>query len=175
MDCRPLAFNFPRRNRIISGLSIGVVIVEAAQKSGALITANYALEQGREVYAVPGMVNNPSAIGTNELIKQGAKLVTRVEDVLEDLLPQLKKIVSHSEGKSFSGTDEDNVRSVNLDDDQRTVYDCLLKGPEHLDNLIESSSFSMGKVAKILFELELNKVIRRRPGDLYEIITTQDT
>jgi len=83
---KPLARNFPRRNRIISGLSNGVIVVEAREKSGTLITVDFALEQGKNIYAIPGNIDNPNAYGTNELIKQGSKVVTSMQDVLEDLI-----------------------------------------------------------------------------------------
>ena len=82
---KPLARNFPRRNRIISGLSDGVIVVEAKEKSGTLITVDFALEQGKTIYAVPGRIDSPNAYGTNNLIKQGAKVLTKMEDILEDL------------------------------------------------------------------------------------------
>lgn len=82
---KPLACNFPKRNRIISGLADALVVVEAKQKSGTLITVDFALEQGKDVYVVPGNINSPNSCGTNQLIKEGAKLITKVEDILEDL------------------------------------------------------------------------------------------
>jgi DNA processing protein len=156
----PASFNFPRRNRIISGLSRGVVVVEAALKSGALITSDFALEHGREVFAVPGQVNSLAAQGTNQLIKQGAKLVTSVEDILEDLAPQLlcerPVVLDH------------NPSRLSLQKDEQALWALLGDDPLDLDELLGRSGLGVAHAAQVLLNLEFRKLIRQLPGQKYQ-------
>ncbi|OGX27764.1 MAG: DNA protecting protein DprA [Omnitrophica WOR_2 bacterium RIFCSPHIGHO2_02_FULL_48_11] len=164
MTMPPLAQNFPQRNRIISGLSLGIIVVEASAKSGALITSNFALEQGREVFAVPGKIDNPNAIGVNNLIKQGAKLVSGVQDVLEELAPQLKLFLSENKN---SVPQEHAAPAVPLTEQEKTIYDHLTGIPAHVDQIAEQCGHSMRQIMSILLQLELKGLVKQLPGKLF--------
>ncbi|HEX9024688.1 MAG TPA: DNA-processing protein DprA [Geobacteraceae bacterium] len=159
MGTLPLAENFPRRNRIISGLSRGVLVVEAVEKSGSLITAQYALEQGREVFAVPGNINSSTSRGANRLIKEGAKLVEGVEDILEEL-PQLqtRRAPAPEAGPGFSLTPQ-----------EAAVYTLLSGGPLHIDDIITKSALTVGEVSAMLLRLELKGAIMQLPGKNFAV------
>lgn len=157
MGTKPHASNFPRRNRVISGLAAGVVVVEATRQSGALITVNYALEQGREVFAVPGNVSFPSSQGTSRLLKEGAKLVERVEDVLEEILPQWRS------PSQTAGTGNDRPRAA-LNDEERLIYSLLGEEPVHIDRLITETHWDAGRVSRVLLNLELAGMISQLAG-----------
>ncbi len=154
---KPDRGNFPRRNRIISGLSMGVVVVEAAKSSGSLITASFALEQGREVFAVPGKVDSPRSIGTHRLIKEGAKLVHDVEDILEELAPGARQ---NPPGRG-AGT---GARTVSLSPDEEKVYGLLSSEPVHVDDLSRESAMSASSVLSILMVLEVKGLVKQLPG-----------
>jgi DNA processing protein len=158
----PLRPHFPRRNRIISGLSLGVVVVEAGVESGALITAHHALEQGREVFAVPGRVHARYSEGCNRLIKAGAKLVETWEDVLVELVPNLKRSrPARSASPPPSG----------LTEEERRIFDLLGDGPQHIDAIIVQSGLGGGRAASILVGMEMRGVVRQRPGKVFERTT----
>lgn len=163
METPPVSYNFPRRNRIISGLSKGVLVVEAALKSGALITSDYALEQGREVYAVPGQVGESASQGTNRLIQQGAKLVMSVEDMLEDLAPGLQEFRPQKKLQS-----QDMASDAALSSDENTVCSSLKDDPIHIDELADKTGLSVTRAALVLFQLELKKLVRQLPGQKYQ-------
>ncbi|MBC8285217.1 MAG: DNA-protecting protein DprA [Nitrospinae bacterium] len=151
---RPERNNFPARNRVLSGLSLGTVVVEAAEKSGALITADFALEQGREVFAVPGNITSPKSRGTNDLIKAGAKLVDSPDSVIEELLPALREVVNKTE--------------IKLDnEEERRVFSLLSLEGRHIDNLIENSNLSPAQVSATLLQLELRGLVRQLSGKIY--------
>ena len=164
----PRAQDFPRRNRLISGLSLGVVIVEAAKRSGSLITARFALEQGREVFAVPGSPIDPRAEGTNGLLKQGASLVTEAADVLSVVQPILGNrsgmLAREPDGPdpAFAGEAEEGVRS--------RIVSLLGPAPVGLDDLVRLSNATPAAVRIVLLELELAGRIERQPGGLVAIV-----
>jgi len=159
MGSRPEGGHFPRRNRIISGLSIGVVIVQASAKSGSLITAKYALEQGREVFAVPGNVGADGSRGTNQLIKEGAKLVESSADILEEVLPQWRREEETAQKAEAPG--------LGLAGGERILYDLLAETPLHIDAIIRESQLDPGKVSSFLLNLELKGLISQWPGKCF--------
>jgi len=157
----PHAYHFPKRNRIIGGLTLGVLVTEAAAKSGSLITARLAVEQGREVFAVPGPVGAEQSRGPHGLIKQGAKLVETVQDIVEELLPQLDNSVKQRLAQNFSLQPDAGPR---LKDHEEIVYKLLTNDPIPIDDLIVKSGFPAGTVTSILLSMELRGLVRRLPG-----------
>ncbi|KAB0671814.1 DNA-protecting protein DprA [Oryzomonas sagensis] len=158
----PLAENFPRRNRIISGLSRGVLVVEAAENSGSLITAQYALEHGRDVFAVPGNISFAACRGSNRLIKQGAKLVDCVEDILEELpgRPAL-------DGER--APEQAVARTFSLTPREAAVYELLARSPLHIDDIIAQTELTAGEVSSMLLHLELKGAITPLPGKHFAV------
>ena len=159
MGSRPEGGHFPRRNRIISGLSIGVVIVQASAKSGSLITAKYALEQGREVFAVPGNVGADGSRGTNQLIKEGAKLVESSADILEEVLPQWRRQEETAQKAEAPGH--------GLAGGEKILFELLGETPYHIDAIIRESQLDPGKVSSLLLNLELKGLISQWPGKCF--------
>ncbi len=146
---------FPMRNRIISGLSQGILIVEAAHRSGSLITADQALEQGRDVYAIPGNITSSLSQGTNHLIQQGAKLVMKVEDILEDIDTQLFDF-TESKKEVF-----EKDQGSPLEKEEKIVYDCLSLDPISIDQLCQKTGHSPGMLQHILLVLELKGRVKK--------------
>lgn len=157
----PHAYHFPRRNRIISGLSLGVVVTEAAARSGSLITARLAAEQGREVFAVPGPVRQEHSRGPHGLIKQGAKLVETVEDIVEELMPQLDNDIKERLSRRPSAQEEVGPP---LKEEEAAVYKLLSDQPTPIDELIVKAGLPASTVTTLLLSLELKGLLRRLPG-----------
>jgi DNA processing protein len=155
----PDPHHFPTRNRIISGMSLGVLVIEAAADSGSLITAKLALEQGREVFAVPGNVGTQTSTGTNRLIKAGATLVETADDLIEQLIGQLGPVA-----RLPSSTPS---MTVDLTADERRVFDLLSWEPAHVDELTVRSSVTPDRLAELLLGLELKGMAKQVPGHRY--------
>lgn len=168
----PYNRNFPRRNRIISGISDGVLVVEARKKSGSLITADYALEQGKQIYAIPGRLYDANSEGTNNLIKQGAMLVTGYEDIIEDIFG-----VSKTEQNPVHNSDEGSINLKNdtaacknektidegtaLDEIEKKIVDIMSLDPIYIDDIVERLRIGVTKTINYLFVLEMKGYIKQ--------------
>ncbi len=146
----PMSYRFPERNRIISGLADGVLVIEAKAKSGSLITADQALEQGKDVYALPGRTIDALSEGCNWLIREGARMVTSPDHILEELFQLFEKNEKNN-----------NVQNNLLDNREKIVYDCLSLDPKTVEDIINETNFTVSEVISILFRLELNGYIRQ--------------
>src|SRR5271169_106040 len=167
----PAPQNFPIRNRIISGISVGVLVIEAGEYSGTRVTARCALEQGRDVYAVPGNVTNKLSWGPNTLIKQGAALVATWEDVWEALPTEIRLALTPPEGAASNGPETASLfDSPDLSPEEKRIYSILRADePTHIDELVERlvAELSSSQIFAALFELELSSRIRTLPGKYY--------
>ncbi|HMK64621.1 MAG TPA: DNA-processing protein DprA [Thermodesulfobacteriota bacterium] len=155
--------NFPVRNRIISGMALGVVIVEATLKSGSLITARLALDQGREVFAVPGSIESFKSSGTHRLIKQGAKLVENAQDVLEEL-----KWSVISENIQEVIEPPSPVNTPAFSSQEKKIWDILLDEPVHVDHMVRQTEISIAPLLSILLEMEIKGWIKQLPGKYFK-------
>ena len=153
---KPVAAHFPMRNRIISGLSDGILVVEAREKSGSLITADLGLEQGKDIYAIPGRPADPLSAGCNNLIKMGAKLVATPQDVLEELMPDYKGGVQNNKK-------ENNFLELN----EEIVYSSLCLEPKHIEEIANSTGLPVSDLAEILFNLSMRGLIKQTSKNYY--------
>jgi DNA processing protein len=160
LGTKPEAPNFPRRNRLISGLSLGVVIVEAGNKSGALLTAQCALEQNREVFAIPGNLDSKNSQGTNKLIKEGAKLVTTVEDILEEL-----RISTRAEGSASPAQPQRDLSG--LSQAERNMFELISDEPHHIDKIACQASVGVPQALSTLLSLELKGLVKQLSGKVF--------
>jgi len=168
----PLSENFPPRNRIIAALSLGTIVIEAGFGSGALITAAAALENNREVMAVPGKIDSALSKGTHLLMKQGARLIDSIDDVIDALGhigQQLKNHVDEAAVKAAEKIETPlfDISQLNLNDNEKLVYDCLDKEPLHLEQIIELADLSVGGINAGLVSLQLKGLIKQLPGNLF--------
>src|SRR3984893_2988107 len=175
IGAQPLAENFTTRNRILSGLCLGVVIVEAAEKSGSLITARMALEQDRQVFAVPGSPLTGKTRGSNRLLKDGAKLVEWAEDVIEELAPQFaggspkSALVESNDGAAGADSPTHNASDRESTEVQTILYYLKNADKLHVDSIIEGSGLSAPTVLKLLLDLELRGLVTQHPGKLFTL------
>ena len=168
--------NFPSRNRIISGLSLGVLVIEAGLRSGTLITARMAGNQGRDVFALPGSIHNPLAKGCHRLIRDGAKLVETVDEILQELAPmagelagQLKREIEREEGSPSTSLLDNEAGQPQVEDDPeyRLLWSCLGHDPRPIDSIIEQSGLTARVVSAMLLLLELRGMVEVHPGGAY--------
>lgn len=172
LQYEPKSENFPPRNRIIAGLSLGTIVVEAGQRSGALITARMAMENNREVMAVPGKIDSPLSKGPHKLIKQGAKLVESVEDVMEALGyigEQLEEHVSMAARKAAENVETPlfEIKELKLSGHEKTIFETLSKEPLHIEQIIAGTDLAAGSVNASLVSLRLKGLIKQLPGSMF--------
>ena len=163
----PRKHHFPQRNRLISGLSLGTLVIEAAPESGSLITARLAGEQGREVFAIPGSIHSPMSKGCHELIRQGAKLVDNVQDILSELGSLSTTLVPPTTAHQSNVIDSNSISQVTLDKDYKILLDALAFEPLAVDQLVHRTGLSADAVTSMLLMLELENRIESFPGGLY--------
>jgi DNA processing protein len=164
----PLPRNFPYRNRIIAGLSLGVLVVEAAEQSGSLITARLAMEQGRDVYAVPGNITSGKSVGPNRLIQDGAKLVMDWRDVVAEFSYELRLLMQLGKSDEAVAGGAGPAAEADLTDDERRIFSLIgLDQPIHVDQLCAQSAMTSAQALAVLFNLEMKECVRELPGKLY--------
>jgi DNA processing protein len=156
----PIPMNFPRRNRIISGFAMGTLVVEASERSGSLITARYAMEQGRDVFAVPGNAGMPLSSGVNSLIQKGAKLVQTVADIVEEFPIEVQKYLSIQEKKAETPSPVGNSK-------ENLILGLINRDPVHIDDLTRGTSMTSASIASLLMKMELKGLVRQLPGKLF--------
>ncbi len=172
----PVRENFPRRNRLISGLSLGVLVIEATARSGSLITAGFALEQGKEVFAVPGNITSSNARGTNGLIKSGAKPVQSADDIIEELSPQIKgllqsvKAVPQSSPRKVFDFSETSAQRLAINDEEKAICNILGSDSKHIDDIVRELKMPAARLAGLLLGLEMKGIVRQTAGNNFSIL-----
>jgi DNA processing protein len=161
IDTKPFSHNFPQRNRIISGLSLGVIIVEAGERSGSLITANFAADQGREVFAVPGNINSIFSRGTNRLIKDGAKIVMDIDDILEEISELKEKVIKVSK--------KGEIDFSKLEENEAKILKCIVEKPVYCNDIVYITGLDISTVNSVLTALQLKGMIRELGGKIFTL------
>lgn len=171
MEAPPLPRHFPPRNRLISGLALGVLVVQAGRKSGSLISARWAGEQGKDIFAIPGQVNSPASHGCHQLIRDGALLVEKPAEVLDDLGPLPEEFRQHAKNQhediDTGGGDSEKSHAVSLTDNQEKVLELLGSEPRQIDDIIDETGMSPPVVSSALLTMEIKGLVEKLSGQRY--------